>query len=154
MATFSAEVYQNEFLPDGGTDVHAIITVTCSGAGEAGRSGSGDAAEVVIVDTSGSMAGQNIVAAQRAAAAALDQVLDGVWFAVVAGTHEARLSFPRSAEFGMVRMDPQTRAQAKAAVSGFTADGGTAMGTWLTLATRVLASVPSAVQRHAILLTD
>lgn len=154
MATFSAEVYQNEFLPDGGTDVHAIITVTCSGAGEAGRSGSGDAAEVVIVDTSGSMAGQNIVAAQRAAAAALDQVLDGVWFAVVAGTHEARLSFPQSAEFGMVRMDPQTRALAKAAVSGFRADGGTAMGTWLNLATRLFTSVPGVSQRHAILLTD
>jgi hypothetical protein len=154
MATFAAEVYQNEFLPDGGTDVHAIITVTCSGAGEAGRSGSGDAAEVVIVDTSGSMGGQNIVAAQHAAAAALDQVLDGVWFAVVAGTHEARVSFPQSAEFGMVRMDPQTRALAKAAVSGFQADGGTAMGTWLNLATRLFSSVPGVSQRHAILLTD
>ena len=55
MATFSAEVYQNEFLPDGGSDVHAIVTVTCEGAGEAGRSGSGDAGEIVIVDTSGSM---------------------------------------------------------------------------------------------------
>ena len=27
MAEFSAAVYQNEFLPDGGTDVHAIVTV-------------------------------------------------------------------------------------------------------------------------------
>jgi hypothetical protein len=154
MATFSAEVYQNEFLPDGGTDVHAIVTVTCSGAGEAGRAGSGDAAEVVIVDTSGSMDGQNIVAAQHAAAAALDQILDGVWFAVVAGTHEARVSFPQGAEFGMVRMDPRTRALAKAAVSGFRADGGTAMGTWLNLATRLFTSVPGVSQRHAILLTD
>ena len=98
MATFSADVYQNEFLPDGGTDVHAIVTVTCSGAGEAGQSGSGDAAEVVIVDTSGSMSGENIAAAQRAARAALDQVLDGVWFAVVAGSHEARLAFPQGPE--------------------------------------------------------
>ncbi|MEP6856190.1 MAG: hypothetical protein ABJA33_12010, partial [Pedococcus sp.] len=94
MATFSADVYQNEFLPDGGTDVHAIVTVTCSGAGGAGQSGSGDAAEIVIVDTSGSMGGENIVAAQRAAAAALDQVLDGVWFAVVAGSHQAQLAYP------------------------------------------------------------
>ena len=58
MATFSADVYQNEFLPDGGTDVHAIVTVACTGAGEAGQSGSGDAAEIVIVDTSGSMSGE------------------------------------------------------------------------------------------------
>jgi von Willebrand factor type A C-terminal domain/von Willebrand factor type A domain len=154
MATFSAEVYQNEFLPDGGTDVHAIVTVTCTGAGEAGRSGSGDAAELVIVDTSGSMEGENIVAVRQAAAAALDQVLDGVWFAVIAGSHEARLAYPLGGELGMVRMDPLSRAQAKAAVAGFRADGGTAMGTWLTLATRVLASVPGVVQRHAILLTD
>ena len=55
MATFTAEVFQNEFLPDGGTDVHAIVTVTCAGAGEAGQSGAGDAGEIVIVDTSGSM---------------------------------------------------------------------------------------------------
>ena len=33
MAEFSATVYQNEFLPDGGTDVNAIVTVACSGAG-------------------------------------------------------------------------------------------------------------------------
>ena len=154
MPTFSADVYQNEFLPDGGTDVHAIVTVTCSGAGAVGQAGAGDAAELVIVDTSGSMDGENIAAARTAAAAALDQINDGVWFAVIAGSHEARLAYPYGRELGMVRMDDQTRAQAKAAVAGFAADGGTAMGTWLTLATRVLATVPSAVQRHAILLTD
>ncbi len=55
MAEFTAAVYQNEFLPDGGTDVHAIVTIRCTGAGAAGRTGSGDAGEIVIVDTSGSM---------------------------------------------------------------------------------------------------
>lgn len=154
MATFSADVYQNEFLPDGGTDVHAIVTVTCSGAGAAGQSDAGDAAEIVIVDTSGSMKGENIIAAQRAAAAALDQVLDGVWFAVIAGSHQAQLAYPQDGRSAMVRMDDRTRAQARAAVAGFRADGGTAMGTWLTLATRLFAAVPTATQRHAILLTD
>ena len=153
MATFSADVYQNEFLPDGGTDVHAIVTVACSGAGEAGQSGSGDAAEVVLVDTSGSMSGENIAAAQLAAAAALDQVLEGVWFAVVAGNHQALLAYPQDGS-AMARMDERTRAEAKRAVAGFRADGGTAMGTWLALATRLFAAVPSVTQRHAILLTD
>ena len=41
MAEFAAAVYQNEFLPAGGTDVHAIVTVTCSGAGGAGHDGRG-----------------------------------------------------------------------------------------------------------------
>ena len=45
MAEFTASVYQNEFLPDGGTDVHAIVTVDCSGAGAAGQSGSGGDAD-------------------------------------------------------------------------------------------------------------
>ena len=43
MADFNAEVYQNEFLPDGGTDVHAVVTVTCTGAGAAGQVGGVDA---------------------------------------------------------------------------------------------------------------
>ena len=77
MAEFSATVYQNEFLPDGGTDVNAIVTVACSGAGSAGQSGSGDAGEVIIVDTSGSMGRDGVQAAAYAAQTALDQILDG-----------------------------------------------------------------------------
>jgi hypothetical protein len=154
MAEFTAAVYQNEYLPDGGTDVHAIVTITCSGAGEAGRSGSGDAGEIVIVDTSGSMGTQNIRAAQQAAAAALDQILDGTWFAVISGNDRAALAYPPVAEPAMVRMDAGHREAAKAAVSGFYADGGTAMGTWLWLASQVFDTVPTLGQRHAILLTD
>jgi len=55
MATFTADVFQNEYLPDGSTEVHAVVSVTCSGAGQAGQGGFGDAAEIVIIDTSGSM---------------------------------------------------------------------------------------------------
>ena len=94
MAEFTAEVYQNEFLPEGGTDVNAIVTVTCAGAGSAGQTGSGDAGEIIIVDTSGSMGRAKLDAAKVAASAAIDQILDGTWFAVVAGTHQAYLAFP------------------------------------------------------------
>ena len=118
MATFSADVYQNEFLPDGGTDVHAIVTVSCSGAGAAGQSESGDAAEIIIVDTSGSMGEDKIRAVQQAAAAALDQVLDGVWCAVIAGNHQARLAFPVGSELPMVRMDERARAEALPVIWG------------------------------------
>ncbi|GAA1111660.1 VWA domain-containing protein [Kribbella jejuensis] len=154
MADFTATVYQNEFLPDGGTDVHAIVTVTCTGAGAAGQSGSGDAGEIIIVDTSGSMGRDGVQAAAYAAQTALDQILDGVWFAVISGNDRAQLAFPPSAEPVMVRMDPYTRQAAKDAVSRFYADGGTAMGTWLRLASRVFATVPSLSQKHALLLTD
>ncbi|GAA1608777.1 VWA domain-containing protein [Kribbella sancticallisti] len=154
MAEFSASVYQNEFLPDGGTDVHAIVTVSCSGAGAAGQSGGGDAGEIIIVDTSGSMGAEGVRAAAHAAQTALDQILDGVWFAVISGNDRAQLAFPQSPEPVMVRMDQFTRQAAKDAVARFYADGGTAMGTWLRLASRVFATVPSLTQKHALLLTD
>jgi hypothetical protein len=154
MAQFAATVYQNEFLPDGGTDVNAIVTVSCSGAGEAGRAG-GQAGEIIIVDTSGSMGRTKIEAAKVAATAALDQILDGTWFAVVAGTHVAYLAYPPARSgAGMVQMNPQTRYEAQQAVRGFRSDGGTAMGTWLLLAGRLFDSIPALAQRHAILLTD
>jgi hypothetical protein len=155
MTEFSARVYQNEYLAVGATDVHAIVTITCTGAGRAGQVGSGEAAELVIVDTSGSMDGARIKAAQVAAAAALDQILDGTFFAVIAGNHEARLAYPwLQGRLGMVRMSPETRAAARAAVGSFRADGGTAIGTWLGLAVSLFDTVPTAAQRHAILLTD
>ena len=155
MPEFTAAVYQNEFLPDGGTDVNAIVTVTCSGAGEAGRGTGGQAGEIIIVDTSGSMGRTKIESAKVAAAAALDQILDGTWFAVVAGTHQAYLAYPSARTgAGMVQMNPQTRYEAHQAVTGFRSDGGTAMGTWLLLAGRLFDSIPMLAQRHAILLTD
>jgi uncharacterized protein YegL len=155
MAEFSCEVFQNEFLPEGGTDVHAVVAVTCSGAGAAGRSAGADAAEIIIVDTSGSMQGDRIEAAKAGAAAAIDQVLDGTWFAVIAGTDGASRAFPYpNAVSAMVRMEPGARAAAKQAVSQLMAGGGTAIGSWLRLAGRLFDSVPTATQKHAILLTD
>ena len=77
MAQFSATVYQNEFLPDGGTDVNAIVTITCVGAGIAGQTGAGDAGEVIIVDTSGSMGDVRMEQAKTAAQAALAEIVDG-----------------------------------------------------------------------------
>ncbi len=155
MAEFTSAVYQNEFLPDGGTDVNAIVTIACSGAGVAGRTGSGDAGEIVIVDTSGSMGESNMLAAKQAAMVALDHILDGTYFAVIAGNHKAYLAYPMvQTGPGMVRMSPQSRAEARRAISFFRADGGTAMGNWLNLARALFASVGPLAQKHAILLTD
>src|SRR4051794_7660492 len=129
MAEFSASVYQNEFLPDGGTDVNAIVTVTCSGAGSAGQSGAGDAGEIIIVDTSGSMGRTKLEAAKIAAAAAVDQILEGTYFAVVAGSHQAYLAFPvvRTGA-GMVRMDAAARQAAPPAVPPVPPGRGAAAG--------------------------
>ena len=41
MANWTAEVFENEYLADGASDVHAVVTVTCSGAVEADTGGRG-----------------------------------------------------------------------------------------------------------------
>ncbi|NHA68895.1 vWA domain-containing protein [Phycicoccus flavus] len=155
MAEFAAAVYQNEFLPVGGTDVSAIVSVTCTGAGTAGQGSGGDAGEIIVIDTSGSMGTTAMDAARRAAQAALGQIVDGTYFAVVSGNGAAFLAYPHvQSGPGMVRMDARTRAEAGRAVAALTSGGGTAMATWLDLTGVLFRSVPEVVQRHAILLTD
>ncbi len=151
MAEWTTEVFENEYLPADATDVHAIVTVTCSGAGTAGQSGA--AAEVIIVDTSGSMSSPRgkIVSARQAAAAAIEELVDGTWFAVIAGANQGQVVFPRRGS--MVQATADTREAASQAVAHLDASGGTAIGHWLTTATHLFQTV-EATQRHAILLTD
>ncbi|MBL1098101.1 vWA domain-containing protein [Streptomyces coffeae] len=164
---FSVEVYQNEYLPEGGREVNAIVTVTSTGGGTTGgmpiptrlpgpRDGGGSAPEaavVIMVDCSGSMdyPPTKMRNARDATAAAIDTVRDGVAFAVVAGTHKAVEVFPGDGR--LATADPETRALAKDALRTLSAGGGTAIGTWLLLADRLLASADVAI-RHGILLTD
>jgi hypothetical protein len=154
MTDFTVEVYQNEYLAAGSTEVNAIITVTATGAAPIGPAvSSGSAAEVIIVDCSGSMhvPRTKLISAKQATAAAIDTLRDGVEFAVVAGTDESRLVYPY--QHGMVVSSPQTRAEAKEAVKKLAANGGTAIGKWLKLADSLFAT-SQASMRHAILLTD
>ncbi|MFI8289874.1 VWA domain-containing protein [Streptomyces sp. NPDC085614] len=158
---FSVDVYQNEFLPEGGREVSAIVTVTSTGGGTSGgaaladaRPGGGsDAAVVIMVDCSGSMdyPATKMRGAREATAAAIDTLRDGTSFSVVAGTHVAAEVYPGNGRLAVA--DATTRAQAKDALRRLTAGGGTAIGTWLRLADRLLASADVAI-RHGILLTD
>jgi hypothetical protein len=147
---FRVEIAQNEYLPEGGRDVDAIVTVAASGGGIGVPAA--DAAEVIVVDCSGSMDWRGkINAAKQATATALDTLRDGVRFAVVAGDDSARMVYPTSPV--LATMSSKTRADARWAVHKLRATGGTAMGTWLRLADQLLAGEEGAV-RHAILLTD
>ncbi|MGR4878994.1 VWA domain-containing protein [Streptomyces sp. LARHCF249] len=152
---FSVEVYQNEFLPQGGRDVHAIVTVTSTGGAAATRAAAarGAAAVVIMVDCSGSMEypPEKMRGAREATAAAVDTLRDGTSFAVIAGTHTAKEVYPGQGRLAVA--DPVTRAQAKEALRGLSSGGGTAIGTWLRLADGLLRRSPAAI-RHGILLTD
>ena len=160
VADFTAEVFQNEFLPDGGTDVHAIVRVTSAGAGTSGVTGAataidpGTAAEVILIDTSGSMGRRGVMEAGHAAKAALNEIVDGTLFAVVSGNGTAQIVYPYAHQGALAVMSSHTRGEAHRAVEGLRAQGGTAMGTWLTLARQIFETVPHVTKRHAILLTD
>jgi hypothetical protein len=148
---FEVQVFQNEYLPSGGRVVDAIVTVTAE-SGPSTAAPAAEAAEVIIIDTSSSMdyPPTTLRAAKYATAVAVDALRDGVWFGVVAGSHQARMIYPPN---GLVRADATTRGQAKIALSTVRADGGTAIGQWLLQARLLLAGHPRAI-RHAILLTD
>ena len=150
---FVAEVDQNEYLPEGRRVVDAIVTVTASGANLRDAAAPLSAAQVIMIDTSGSMTSpySKIQEAKRATSVAIDTLRDGVAFAVIAGSAYARMVYPPQPE--MVPASAQSRAQAKAAVAGLRAEGGTAIGTWLNLANQLFARQPAEV-KHAILLTD
>ncbi|MFJ8491105.1 VWA domain-containing protein [Streptomyces sp. NPDC094038] len=158
---FSVDVYQNEYLPEGGREVNAIVTVTATGGGTVGTAvgasyapGQGPAAGVAImVDCSGSMdyPPTKMRNARDATAAAIDTLRDGTHFAVIGGTHVAKEVYPGGGRLAVA--DRTSREQAKQALRRLSAGGGTAIGTWLRLADRLLSSADVAI-RHGILLTD
>ncbi len=151
---FTVDVDQNQYLPEGGRDVSAVVTVT-SGADVAVRvPGAGPgSAEIIIIDCSGSMdyPPTKMSQARAATATAINVVRDGVGFAVVAGTSTAWPVFPPDGSMAVA--NTASRAAAKQAVAGLRANGGTAIGQWLGLARQIFASYPAQL-RHAILLTD
>jgi hypothetical protein len=151
MSRFTAEAYQNQYLPLEGSEVNAIVTVTSAGNG--GPAQQPDAAEIVIVDTSGSMdvPRAKMKAAREATSIAIDCIRDGVAFGVIAGTERARVVYPTTG--ALVPATEVTRSQAKQAVAGCKAGGGTAIGSWLALAGELFTTAPEGVH-HAILLTD
>jgi hypothetical protein len=89
--------------------------------------------------------------ARDATAAAIDTLRDGVHFAVIGGTHVAKEVYPGGGRLAVA--DATTRDQAKQALRKLSAGGGTAIGTWLRLADRLLSSADVTI-RHGILLTD
>ncbi|GAA3234135.1 VWA domain-containing protein [Streptomyces sp. NPDC006186] len=161
---FSVDVYQNEYLPEGGREVNAIVTVTATGGGTVGSAAvsaphlftpgqAPSAAVAIMVDCSGSMdyPPTKMRNARDATAAAIDTLRDGVRFAVIGGTHVAKEVYPGGRRLAVA--DATTREQAKQALRRLSAGGGTAIGTWLRLADELLSSADVEI-RHGILLTD
>lgn len=150
--TFTLHIDQNKYLSLDGREVHAILSISSTGAiTTTSAPATAEAAEVIIVDTSGSMSGSKIREARQAAATAVAELRDGVHFAVIAGTDVAKVIYPRGRS--LVRASRATRQEAQNAIGRLAANGGTSIGQWLLLANELLAAHPGAI-RHAIMMTD
>jgi len=150
--TFQAQLHQNAYLPEGESNINAIVSVTCSGAEvdedkPEGQTGA-NLALGLLIDCSGSM-GQN--GKLHSAKAALNQIIDllpeTALFFIVAGNACAEVIHactPASAS---------NKTKARAAVRRLDASGGTTISKWLREA---LGEFPGAgnCTRQAILLTD
>ncbi|MFJ5925665.1 VWA domain-containing protein [Kitasatospora sp. NPDC092948] len=137
-------------------EVHAYLTVTAGTAAGPRASPPGDAqfAEVVLLDQSGSMSAPRtkLQRAKEASCAAIDTLREGTRFAVVAGTHEATMVYPRDSF--LAPANAVTRAEAKQAVNRIAPGAqGTVIGAWLDKARELLEPHRDLIC-HALLLTD
>jgi hypothetical protein len=141
---FRAETFQNEFLPAGTGDVHAIMTVTS----EQGT-GTGAPARLfgILCDVSGSMEGGKIVAAKTAMAKLVELLPEDCGFFIVTGSDDAQIICPMS------RADAASKMRALTAIHGIRAGGGTRISTWLHAAFNQFYAMPNTI-RQALLLTD
>lgn len=149
MTSFSIDCFQNEFLPRGGNEMSALLTVSATGT-SSGPATVEERSELIVVDCSGSMSGKKLRSAKTATAAAIDCIPDGVRFGIISGNHEAVMAYPPAPPLAIASRD--TREAAKAAAKKLEPAGGTAMGTWIRLAGEAFGDDPG--MRHAILLTD
>jgi hypothetical protein len=150
--TFDLECFHNPYLAEGAERMDAILTVTATAANGA-PSRTTDLPrinEVIVLDTSGSMDGLKIRQARAAAAVAINGLRDGTRFAVTAGSDVGRMIYPKNRSLEIAT--PRTRADAQHAIRRLRGNGGTAIGTWLDLATELLHGADGI--RHATLLTD
>ena len=144
---FTAEVFQNQYLPEGAKEVHAIMTVTVEeGEGVAVAPSTGRLFGI-ICDISGSMGGNKIHAAKEAMVKVVNLLPEDAYFFIVTGAGKASVVFPVS------KATFEKKQQAIAAIKNIMANGGTLMSTWLAEALKQFTKIPDAV-RQALLLTD
>ena len=144
---FTAEVFQNQFLPQGSREVHAIMTVNAGENTEISSSVSGGRLFGIICDTSGSMGGQKIRSAKDAMIKAVNLLPEDAHFFMVTGASQARLVVP------LMQATPENKQQAIINIRSIEASGGTLISTWLDAARKQFQLMPSAI-RQALLLTD
>jgi hypothetical protein len=145
---FKAEVFQNQFLPLGASEVHAIMTVTAGQSmGAQGATSGPGRLFGILCDVSGSMEGVKILAARAAMTKLVTMLPEDCSFFIVTGSDTAKVVRP---------VAPATRANKDNAIEWIRqirADGGTCISVWLQAALKQFQTQPSAL-KQALLLTD
>lgn len=142
---FRAEVYQNEFLPAGSREVHAIMTVTAEEDSQ--PSASEERVYGILCDVSGSMDGGKLQAAQTAMSQLIQMLPGDCSFFVIAGSDSAQLLCP------VRRADAASKQLARQAIQQMRAFGGTRISNWLHAAWTQFQLRPGGLHQ-ALLLTD
>lgn len=142
---FRAEVYQNEFLPLGFREVHAIMTVTSDR--ESQPQLQGERVYGILCDVSGSMEGGKLQAAKEAMARMVQMLPADCSFFLVAGSDSAELLCP------VRRADAFGKQQAMQVIQAMRAFGGTRISNWLHAAAEQF-RLRAGGLHQALLLTD
>jgi hypothetical protein len=153
---FTLDIIQKDHWRPGAAEIQAMIRVSARPGAEPGPGlASAGAAEIIIVDCSGSMGNPpaKLRAAKRAVHAALEAMRDGTEFAILSGRGDAEVVYPRAHGHGLAGATPRTRDAAKDAVDQLYPADGTMISSWLRKAKQLLEPYPGHV-RHATLLTD
>ncbi len=147
----AVDVDHNPYLAEGAGTVDAIVSIAMGSDVVVDKPP--ERVEVIIIDCSTSMLSprDKFDEAKRATKAAVDEMLDGTHFTIVAGSEEAAPVYPQDGR--PTQASEATRAAAARAVDGLQPNGGTAIGTWLAYTRKIAGQRPGALT-HAILLTD
>ena len=144
MSDFSAQVFQNPYLPENGEHVNAVLTIQCSAV----QNRPDPLTLGAIIDCSGSMGeGRRIQQAKKAVAALIEVLPEAAHFFVIAGNHEAQLVVPSGPATA------QNKVMALSGLQAINATGGTAVSQWLHAARAQFRSSRPGIHR-AVLLTD
>jgi hypothetical protein len=145
------DVDHNPYLPEGSGTVDAIVSIAVGSEMVVDKTP--ERVEAIVIDCSTSMKSPTgkFDEAKRATAAAIREMADGTYFAIIAGTEKAAAVYPEDGR--PVQASVTTRAAAERAVDGLVPNGGTAIGAWLAHVRAIVGQYPGALT-HAILLTD
>lgn len=152
-SNFSATVHQNQYLPKGASEVHAILTVNSATSTLINNMGGGAAKtnqQLVagfLIDNSGSMRGIKMPAAREATCKAIELLPETAEFFVL------KCSTGADVVVKLCKATKENKAAAIRAVRTIDVDGSTNMPAWLRIANGIFAQRPGCIN-IAILLTD